>query len=211
MCEPNDDWPCKFDDSPEAGRSNIDFPREDCGTAEASCHGENEFSFSSEGLADDEEEVTESKIRAFLDEKVKMFLVKCLSFSMNYLNDSGFDFALFTIFRITQAFDLKKLQEEFYSTLNVASSKAFGVIESDAVSNLSSKSKSPAPVPSRRLSTTADVSKNASPVPELDGPGEQPLKELPEIRELQNEGSSSRLVYGICFLFFSIFLNSFDS
>ncbi|XP_057546197.1 mitogen-activated protein kinase kinase kinase NPK1-like [Amaranthus tricolor] len=158
MCEPNDDWPCKFDDSPEAGRSNIDFPREDCGTAEASCHGENEFSFSSEGLADDEEEVTESKIRAFLDEK---------------------------------AFDLKKLQEEFYSTLNVASSKAFGVIESDAVSNLSSKSKSPAPVPSRRLSTTADVSKNASPVPELDGPGEQPLKELPEIRELQNEGSSS--------------------
>lgn len=74
MCEPNDDWPCKFDVSPEVGRSNIDlFPREDCGTAEASCNGETDFTFPNEASADDDEEVTESKIRAFLDEKVNNF------------------------------------------------------------------------------------------------------------------------------------------
>lgn len=166
MCEPNDDWPCKFDDSPEVGRSNIDFfPREDCGTAEASCNGENGFTFPSEALADDDEEVTESKIQAFLNEK---------------------------------AFDLKKLQEEFYNnTINVASPKAFRAIDSDAANNMPSKSKSPAPVPSRRLSTAADISKNVSPVGhcrpvlDMDGPREQPLKELPEIREIQKEGHSS--------------------
>ncbi|XP_057249673.1 mitogen-activated protein kinase kinase kinase NPK1 isoform X1 [Beta vulgaris subsp. vulgaris] len=168
MCEPNDDWPCKFDDSPEVGRSNTDlFPKEDCGTAEPSCNGETEFTFPSEApneaLADDDEEVTESKIQAFLDEK---------------------------------AFDLKKLQEEFYNTINVASPKAFGAMDG-AASNLPSKSKSPAPVPSRRLSTAVDVSKNMSPgshcrpVLDMDGPREQPLKELPEIRELQKEGHSS--------------------
>ncbi|XP_021750350.1 mitogen-activated protein kinase kinase kinase NPK1-like isoform X1 [Chenopodium quinoa] len=166
MCEPNDDWPCKFDDSPEVGRSNIDlFPREDCGTAEASCNVGTEFTFPSEALGDDDEEVTESKIQAFLNEK---------------------------------AFDLKKLQEEFYNnTINVASPKAFRGIDSDAASNLPSKIKSPAPVPSRRLSTAADVSKNVSPashsrpVLDMDGPREQPLKELPEIREIQKEGHSS--------------------
>ncbi|KAA8527568.1 hypothetical protein F0562_034717 [Nyssa sinensis] len=40
MSEPNDDWPCKFDDSPELERTG-----------------------------DDDDEVTETKIRAFLDEK----------------------------------------------------------------------------------------------------------------------------------------------
>ncbi|KAL2922541.1 Mitogen-activated protein kinase kinase kinase NPK1 [Bienertia sinuspersici] len=165
MCEPNEDWPCKFYDAPDVRRSNRDlFPREDCGAAEASCNGENEFTFPSEALADDDEEVTESKIRAFLDEK---------------------------------ALDLKKLQEEFYNTINVASPKAFGAVNCDVACNLPAKSKSPAPVPSRRLSTTADVSKNVSPtglcrpVLDMDGAGELPSKELPEIRELQKGHSSS--------------------
>ena len=69
MCEP-DDWPCKFDDAPEVGSSNVLFSTEDQGTPEASCKAETEFSFPSEQLADDDDEVTESKIRAFLDEKV---------------------------------------------------------------------------------------------------------------------------------------------
>ncbi|XP_056695963.1 mitogen-activated protein kinase kinase kinase NPK1 isoform X2 [Spinacia oleracea] len=192
MCEPTDDWPCKFDGSPEVGRSNIDlfprensgtaeascngetevgrsnidlFPGEDCGTAEASCNGESEFTFPSETLADHDEEVTESKIQAFLNEK---------------------------------AFDLKKLQEEFYNnTINVASPKAFKAIDNDTVSNLPSKSKSPAPVPSRRQSTAGDVSRNTSPashcrpVLKMDVLREQPSKELPEIRDIQKEGHSS--------------------
>lgn len=94
MCEPNDDWPCKFDDSPEVGRSNTDlFPKEDCGTAEPSCNGETEFTFPSEApneaLADDDEEVTESKIQAFLDEKVK--IVYGISYSVcNWLLDCNY-------------------------------------------------------------------------------------------------------------------------
>lgn len=73
MCEPNEDWPCKLDDSPEVGKSNLDlFTREDNETIGTSCHEETEFAFPSEGLGDDDEEVTESKIRAFLDEKVKI-------------------------------------------------------------------------------------------------------------------------------------------
>ncbi|KAK9725469.1 hypothetical protein RND81_05G145600 [Saponaria officinalis] len=163
MCEPNDDWPSKFDLSPDPDvvRSDTElFSREDCGTAEASHNAESEFSFPCEPSADDEEEVTESKIRAFLDEK---------------------------------ALDLKKLQEEFYNTLNTASPTAFGAIDSDVLSNLPTKSKSPSRVPSRRLSNAADVSKTASPVSHTkpvsdNNPGEQSLKEVPEIRDLQKEG-----------------------
>ncbi|KAJ8442742.1 hypothetical protein Cgig2_011012 [Carnegiea gigantea] len=126
MCEP-DDWPCKFDDAPEVGSSNVLFSTEDQGTPEASCKAETEFSFPSEQLADDDDEVTESKIRAFLDEK---------------------------------ALDLKKLQEEFYNTVNMASPKV--VNGDDALSNLPSKS--PRRAPSRRLSSAIDVSRTASPV-----------------------------------------------
>ncbi|XP_074307166.1 mitogen-activated protein kinase kinase kinase NPK1-like isoform X2 [Silene latifolia] len=70
MCEPNGDWACKFDLSPEVGRSDTEsLPREDCGIAESSCNVVPEFTLPSEPLADDEEEVTEAKIRAFLEEK----------------------------------------------------------------------------------------------------------------------------------------------
>ncbi|KAL9240799.1 hypothetical protein vseg_014977 [Gypsophila vaccaria] len=161
MCEPNDDWPSKFDLSPKVGRSDTElFSREDCGTAEAINNVESEFSFPCEPSADDDEEVTESKIRAFLDEK---------------------------------ALDLKKLQEEFYNTLNTASPTVFGATDSDVLCNLPTKSKSPSRLPSRRLSNVADVSKIASPVnhtkPVSDNNlGEQSLKEMPEIRELQKEG-----------------------
>ncbi|XP_074320944.1 mitogen-activated protein kinase kinase kinase NPK1-like isoform X1 [Silene latifolia] len=160
MCEPNDDWACKFDLSREVGRSDTgSLPREDCGIAESSCNVASEFTFPSEPLADDDEEVTESKIRAFLEEK---------------------------------ALDLKKLNEEFYNTLNTASPSptVFGDMNGDNLSNLLAKSKSP---PSRRFSNVADVSKTASavshskPIPDKNL-SEQSLKEVPEAKELQKEG-----------------------
>ena len=80
-------------------------------------------------------------------------------------------------------------------------------MDGDTATNFSMKYKSPAPVPSRRQSTTTDVSKNVSPVhrptQDMDDAKEQPLKELPEIRELQKEGYISRYVNVVCFLFSS--------
>ncbi|XP_054805814.1 mitogen-activated protein kinase kinase kinase NPK1 [Prosopis cineraria] len=75
MCEPIDEWTCNFDKSPdfEKRRTNLSPDQTINKTmrrTEASQKVENEFSFPSEPIgADDDEEVTESKIRAFLDEK----------------------------------------------------------------------------------------------------------------------------------------------
>lgn len=88
MCEP-EDWSCKFDDAPEVGSSKAMLSTDDHDTPEASCNAETEFSFPSEQLADDDDEVTESKIRAFLDEKA--FDLKKLQeeFINNTLNTSS--------------------------------------------------------------------------------------------------------------------------
>ncbi|KAF5188939.1 Mitogen-activated protein kinase kinase kinase npk1 [Thalictrum thalictroides] len=98
MCEPSDDWPCKFDASPEPEQhgTNVDSGRlidsaaDSPGTDET---GDRDFTFPCEPpVSEDDDEVTESKIKAFLDGK---------------------------------ALDLKKLQtplyEEFYNTLNGSS------------------------------------------------------------------------------------------
>ncbi|CAL5377617.1 unnamed protein product [Camellia sinensis] len=79
MSEPDDNWPCKSDDTPELeSRVNLfsgqtvnkvtDIPR-------ASGKGNNDFTFPCGPLVDDDDdddddEVIESKIRAFLDDKV---------------------------------------------------------------------------------------------------------------------------------------------
>ncbi|WOK92985.1 mitogen-activated protein kinase kinase kinase NPK1-like [Canna indica] len=60
MSEPFDDWPNNFDISSEKTGSAMHNICE---------QGENDFKFSSEPVHDDDEELTESKIRAFLDEK----------------------------------------------------------------------------------------------------------------------------------------------
>uniref|UniRef100_A0A5B6Z2A7 mitogen-activated protein kinase kinase kinase n=1 Tax=Davidia involucrata TaxID=16924 RepID=A0A5B6Z2A7_DAVIN len=144
MSEPNDDWPCKFDESPELDRSRMDlFSGQTINKAAdspgASGKGDNGFTFPSGPLAgEDDDEVTESKIRAFLDEK---------------------------------AFDLKKLQtplyEEFYSSLHASSSpSAVGTENKENFTNnlnLPPKSRSPKQVPSRRLSAAVDVAYTASP------------------------------------------------
>ena len=75
MSEPNDDWPCKFDESPELEKSRINFSCQTINKAadipEESCNGDKDFTFpSGPSVAEDDDEVTETKIKAFLDEKV---------------------------------------------------------------------------------------------------------------------------------------------
>lgn len=87
MCEPNDDWQCKFDDSPVPEKSvkNI-FPSETTNNHSvygSSGNGDINFTFPSGTFTtDDEDEVTESKIIAFLDEKVSLYFLTF--FPVNY-------------------------------------------------------------------------------------------------------------------------------
>ncbi|KAJ9700258.1 hypothetical protein PVL29_005872 [Vitis rotundifolia] len=138
MCEPTDDWPCKFDESPELTKSGVNLSSHQtiskpAGSPRASNERENDFTFPCGPLAgDDDDEVTESKIRAFLDEK---------------------------------ALDLKKLQtplyEEFYNnTLNAAGPpSAVGKSHENVTNflNLPPKSRSPNRTPTRRLSAAVDA------------------------------------------------------
>ncbi|CDO99017.1 unnamed protein product [Coffea canephora] len=144
ICEPEDDWPCKFDESPELERHRtsllasqaIQYPGN---SVELSSKKDGGFTFPvGQLVADDEDEVTESKIRAFLDEK---------------------------------ALELKKLQsplyEEFYNSLNAASPVSPVATENkENVSdnlNLPPKSRSPNRLPSRRLSAVVDNTNSCSP------------------------------------------------
>lgn len=138
MSEPTENWPCKFDESPElstSGMKSFSAKIVDVnGSLEISGKEEPDFSFPSGPSAqDDEEELTETKIRAFLDEK---------------------------------ALELKKLQsplyEEFYNTLNATSQlNAFRIATGENL--LPPKSKSPNRLPSRRFSTALGAGINASP------------------------------------------------
>ncbi|XAR57224.1 Mitogen-activated protein kinase kinase kinase [Bertholletia excelsa] len=142
MMEPNDDWPCKFDESPELRGSRVNLHARQTINKASDSPGlsgdkDNDFSFPSGPLAaEDDDEVTETKIRAFLDEK---------------------------------ALDLKKLQtplyEEFYNSLNTAGPpNAAGTENKENCannSNLPPKSKSPKRMPSRRLSAALDIAYNA--------------------------------------------------
>ncbi|KAK2646947.1 hypothetical protein Ddye_022142 [Dipteronia dyeriana] len=141
MCEPTDDWPCKFDEIPEVERNVLNISSDQAlseaiGSTGLSGKRENEFSFQcGSSAAEDDDEVTESKIRAFLDEK---------------------------------ALDLKKLQsplyEEFYSTLNATGQRSTVVIANgENFVNLPPKSKSPKRLPSGRLSAAIGAANPASP------------------------------------------------
>ncbi|KAM1499303.1 hypothetical protein PS1_022397 [Malus domestica] len=178
MCEPNDDWPCKFDENLETERSGINFSpcqtiHEASGSIGASQKVETEFMFpSGPSAAEDDEEVTESKIRAFLDEK-----------------DSN---AINLLHELNQALDLKKLQtplyEEFCSSLNAA---GIGNANREHVSkhlNLPPKSKSPSRAPSRRFSTAFDAAgpgKHTRDVSNASGVHDRVLQEIqpPQLSE----------------------------
>lgn len=79
MCEPTDDWPYKFDKSLELDGIGMNsspvqtVQMADCSPGVSGKENQFEF-FSGPSAAEDDDEVTESKIRAFLDEKVPLFL-----------------------------------------------------------------------------------------------------------------------------------------
>jgi mitogen-activated protein kinase kinase kinase len=74
-----EDWPCKFDEDPLFKRSGYNLScsqsnHEAIDIHEASGKGQNDFTFPCGPVVpEDDDEVTESKIRAFLDEKVHFF------------------------------------------------------------------------------------------------------------------------------------------
>ncbi|XP_022762027.1 mitogen-activated protein kinase kinase kinase NPK1-like [Durio zibethinus] len=139
MSEPTEDWPCKFDRSSEISRNGVNLSLVEALEASASpgMYGkeQNDFTFPCGPAAgDDDEEVTESKIRAFLDEKA-LELKKLQS----------------------------PLYEEFYNTLNGGLPTPVGTANGENILSLPPKNRSPKRLPSRRLSAVADAAKVASP------------------------------------------------
>lgn len=77
MCEPCDDWGHKLDESPAPEQRGISLDTSEQ-ISEPAAHsgafgaGEKDFSFPFRpSLSEDDDELTESKITAFLDEKVQ--------------------------------------------------------------------------------------------------------------------------------------------
>ncbi|KAM0942679.1 putative mitogen-activated protein kinase kinase kinase STE-STE11 family [Dioscorea sansibarensis] len=69
MSEPLDDWPCKYDISPEQRTGSEEFSNSINLATKIVKEGDTDFTFPCEALCEDSDEVTETKIRAFLDEK----------------------------------------------------------------------------------------------------------------------------------------------
>ncbi|KAI3775189.1 hypothetical protein L1987_49758 [Smallanthus sonchifolius] len=156
MMEPDDDWPCQFDGSPEVGSNaaaNL-FPDQVSEITaeipgELSNRDDNGFTFpnGASGM-EEEEEVTEIKIRAFLDEK---------------------------------ALDLKKMQtplyEEFYNSLNSAILPVGNEYKENSSTNLNLPPKSKSPNSNRllrkRLSSAVDISYISSPANKSEGVNDQ--------------------------------------
>ncbi|XP_059652446.1 mitogen-activated protein kinase kinase kinase NPK1 [Cornus florida] len=145
MCEPADDWRCNNDGSAEPGTRGIstdtDQPvHRSAGSPEISGVGGKDFSFHcGRSLSEEDDELTESRIRAFLDEKA-LELKKLQT----------------------------PLYEEFYnSSLNAASSPNFAETMHDDSSpkylKLPPKSRSPSHGPTGTPSPTVDAASTASP------------------------------------------------
>jgi hypothetical protein len=119
MSEPFDNWESKFDASPEqTSHQSMEFG----GLAKhaESSMTENDFTFPCEGSCEDDDVLTESKIKAFLDEKVLSIYEIT---QIQYFTASTSTIDCFS----HQALDLKKLQtplyEEFYNTVNAGNSQ----------------------------------------------------------------------------------------
>ncbi|XP_020259395.1 mitogen-activated protein kinase kinase kinase NPK1-like isoform X2 [Asparagus officinalis] len=69
MSEPFDDWSCKFDMSPEQPMDLDKLGESVNGTIDNAGEVENDFTFPCDAICEHDDEVTETKIRAFLDEK----------------------------------------------------------------------------------------------------------------------------------------------
>ncbi|XP_058112174.1 mitogen-activated protein kinase kinase kinase NPK1 [Magnolia sinica] len=138
MSEPLDDWSCKFDESPEQRVNFEDFGGSVKGAADnsgASGKGMNDFTFPCGPASEDDDEVTECKIKAFLDEKA-LELKKLQS----------------------------PLYEEFYNTMNAASPNVAGKTYSDDAKSIPKlPPKSPSRVASGASSRLVDAAKTTSP------------------------------------------------
>ncbi|KAJ4969234.1 hypothetical protein NE237_015935 [Protea cynaroides] len=172
ISEPTDDWPCKFDESPGLEHRGMDLQSGHpisgiSGIPGASVKGDNDFSFPcAPSVSEDDDEVTELKIRAFLDEKA-LDLKKLQT----------------------------PLYEEFYNTLNASGlSGLAGSTNDENVTNylkLPPKSKSPSRVPSGTPSQGVDAVNTASPgsdsgrVSDIDSHNTQCLREIssPQLNE----------------------------
>lgn len=74
MCDPSDDWDCKFDVSPQLDHSGVSINTDEIHPG-ALHEEQKDFSFSCEpSVSEEDDELTESKIQAFLDEKVLLFV-----------------------------------------------------------------------------------------------------------------------------------------
>ncbi|PSS24926.1 Mitogen-activated protein kinase kinase [Actinidia chinensis var. chinensis] len=144
MCEPSDDWRCKDGKSlgPDVGRTNlsnnqpVEIPAD---SFRQSGKGDSVFSFQcTSSLSEDDDEATESKIKAFLDEKA-LELKKLQT----------------------------PLYEEFYNSFNASCSPSFVEKARDENSpnflKLPPKSQSPNRVPSGTPSAAVDGMNGASP------------------------------------------------
>ncbi|XP_024980353.1 mitogen-activated protein kinase kinase kinase NPK1 [Cynara cardunculus var. scolymus] len=137
MIEPDDDWSCQFDGSPELSKNAANLRPDQFSETTAETHGalgneDNGFTFPSGASGmEEEEELTETKIIAFLDEK---------------------------------ALDLKKMQtplyEEFYNSLNAAVCPVGSENKENLSNNLNlpPKSKSPNRLLRKRLSSAVNIS-----------------------------------------------------
>ncbi|XVE66044.1 hypothetical protein DITRI_Ditri08aG0049800 [Diplodiscus trichospermus] len=139
MCEPTEDSPFKIDRSSELRSSGVNLSlgetMEAADSPGMSGKEEKDFTFPcGPPAADDDEEVTESKIRAFLDEKA-LELKKMQS----------------------------PLYEEFYNTLNASPLTPVGTANGENISCLPPRNRSPKRLPSRRLSAVAVAANITSP------------------------------------------------
>ncbi|KAL7259511.1 hypothetical protein ACSBR1_005409 [Camellia fascicularis] len=142
ICEPSDDWMCKDDESLglDEGKVNLDNVQPvdiPAGSSGTSGKEDNEF-HCGPSLSEDDDELTESKIRAFLDEKA-LELKKLQT----------------------------PLYEEFFNSLNASCSTSFVETARDESSpnylKLPPKSRSPNRVPTVSPSSAVDGVSNASP------------------------------------------------
>ncbi|XXG83502.1 hypothetical protein AAC387_Pa10g1242 [Persea americana] len=134
-----DDWPCQFDESPVQREIKLDdscdLVNGAASSFEASVRMENDFTFPCETTAcEDEDEVTETKIRAFLDEKA-LDLKKLQT----------------------------PLYEEFYNSLNVAVAGNIHNENAPNYLKLPPKSRSPSRVVNGTSTAPVDAANTTSP------------------------------------------------
>ncbi|CAN8269618.1 unnamed protein product [Cochlearia groenlandica] len=127
MCDSTDNWPCKFDESPELIGSKSKLLSFKADEHEVPCNDETTLTYTvRSSIAEDDYKATELKIKSFLDEKAQ---------DLKKLQTP--------------------LLEEFHNAMNPGTS--LGDTNSYKLPNLPNISKSPKRLPSRRLSSISDA------------------------------------------------------